>query len=304
MELVMQNPERIHIYLESGVMTGDDFSLVNRLVEDGEVCLSSAVPANRGNVLQRVFAAPESQDPSGIELEKLRRLQISSDRFSQIETARLITGDASRELEQRIADEQCDLAILVRPTSLQMPQLLRELKCPTLLLGEPGSEIRRVVVAVHVTGHTESESGAGLERQRRVIDHAYWLAARTGAKLHVLQAWSFMGEEVLKSHMRPEELVTAKEKLQAAIRREIDRLLSETRCRSTPVVQLVEGEPHDVIGRVSEERADQVTVVGTSARTGMQGLILRNMVDQLIGTEASFLVVPASDSQATPNAPR
>jgi nucleotide-binding universal stress UspA family protein len=304
MEPVMQNPERTHIYLESGALTGDDFSLVNRLVDETEVCLSSAVPAHRGNVLQRVFAAPEPQDPSGIELEKLRRLQISSDRFSQIETAQLITGDATREFEQRVADERSDLAILIRPTSLQMPHLLRELKCPTLLLREPGPEIRRVVVAVHVNGHAESESAASNKRQRRVIDHAYWLAARTGAKLHVLQAWSVMGEEVLKSHMRPEELVTDKERLQVSIRREIDRLLSETECRSTPEVQLVEGEPRDVIGRVSEERADQVTVVGTSARTGMQGLILRNMVEQLIGTDASFLVVPASDSGTTPNAPR
>lgn len=304
MELVMQNPERIHIYLESGVMTGDDFSLVDQLVDDGEVCLSSAVPANRGNVLQRVFAAPKPHDPSGIELEKLRRLQITSDRFSQIETAQLMTGDVSRELEQRIADEQSHLAILIRPNSLQMPQLLRELKCPTLLLREPGSEIHRIVAAVHVTGYTESESEAGFERQRRVIKHAYWLAARTGAKLHVLQAWSFMGEEVLKSHMRPEEIVTAKEELQVAIRREIDRLLSETECRSTPEVQLVEGERHEVIGSVSEERADQITVMGTSARTGVQGLILRNMVEQLIGTEASFLVVPATDTRTTPNAPR
>lgn len=286
----MLNPERIHIYLESAAMTGDDFSLVNRIVEDVDLCLSSAVSINRRGVLQRVFPSLESVDPTGTEREKLRGLQITSDRFSKIDTAEVISGDATTELAQRISDSQCGLAILVRPTSLKLPHLLREFKCPTLLLRNPGPKLRRVVVAVHV----EPGSDDFYERHRIILEHAYWLASKCEAPLHIVQAWSIMGEEVLKSHMRRDELRTEREKLQDSIRREIDRLLIEAGHHSAPTVELLEGEPRDVIVRVAEEFDDQIMVMGTVARTGVPGLIVGNFAERATRTEASFLVVPAS----------
>lgn len=286
----MLNAERIHIYLESAAMTGDDFSLVNRIVEDVDLCLSSAVSISHRGVLERVFPKPESTDPTGIEREKLRKLRITSDRFSKIDTAEVISGDATTELAQRISDSQCDLAILVRPTSLKLPQLLRELKCPTLLMRNPGPKLWRVVVAVHV----EPGSDEFYERHRVILEHAYWLAAKCEAPLHVVQAWSIMGEEVLKSHMRHDELRTERKKLKDAIRREIDRLLTETRQHLVPTVELLEGEPRDVIVRVAEEFEDQIMVMGTVARTGVPGLIVGNIAERATRTEASFLVVPAS----------
>lgn len=286
----MLKTERIHIYLESAAMTGDDFSLVNLLAQDVDLCLSSAVSIERRGLLQRVIPSPQLIDPTGIEREKLRELQITSDRFSSIDSAEVISGDATLELKQRITDSQCDLAILVRPTSLDLPHLLRELKCPTLLLRKPGPKLRRVVVAIHV----EPGADENFERYRCILEHAYWLASKCEAPLHVVQAWSLMAEEVLKSHDSPDELRVSKEKRKDAIEREIDRLLSETRRRQVPTVQLIEGDPKDVIVGVAQEFDDQITVVGTVARTGIPGWIFGNFAERAVQAQASFLVVPAS----------
>lgn len=290
METTMLTPERIHIYLESAAMTGDDFSLVNLLVEDVDLCLSSAVSIERRGLLQRVIPSPQLIDPTGIEREKLRQLHITSDRFSSTDSAELISGDATLKLKQRISDSQCDLAILVRPTSLNLPHLLRELKCPTLVMRKPGPKLRRVVVAVNV----EPGANENFERYRCILEHAYWLASKCGAPLHVVQAWSLMGEEVLKSHDSPDELLASKEKRKESIHREIDRLLSETRRRQVPTVQLIEGDPKDVIVGVAQEFDDQITVVGTVARTGIPGWIFGNFAERAVQTQASFLVVPAA----------
>ncbi len=286
----MLNPERIHIYLESAAMTGDDFSLVNLLVEDVDICLSSAVSIERRGLLQRVIPSPQLIDPTGIEREKLRQLHITSDRFSSIDSAEVMSGDATLELRQRISDSQCDLAILVRPTSLDLPHLLRELKCPTLVMRNPGPKLSRVVVAVQV----EPGADQNFERYRCILGHADWLAKKCGAPLHVVQAWSLLGEEVLKSHETPEELQATKEKRKESIQREIDRLLSETRRRQVATVQLIEGDPKDVIVGVAQECDDQITVVGTVARTGIPGWIFGNFAERAVQTQASFLVVPAS----------
>jgi len=157
---------------------------------------------------------------------------------------------------------------------------------------KPGPKLRRVVVAVHV----EPGADENYERHRCIIEHAFWLASKCEAPLHVVQAWSLMAEEVLKSHDSPDELQTSKEKRKDSIHREIDRLLSETRRRQVPTVQLIEGEPKDVIVGVAQEVDDQITVVGTVARTGIPGWIFGNFAERAVQTQASFLVVPASGS--------
>lgn len=273
-------------------MADRDHEIVTLISDEAEVFLSTGIPAVRGSVLQRVFATESTQTITGLDVEKRHDLGITADRFTRIRESNVLTGNVSRELVQWLTDMQCEMAVLVRPTSLNLPQVFRELKCPTLLLREIEPNVKRVVAAVHL----EPEDTERQKRHARVLDHAYWLADRFGAQLDILQAWSYSGAEVLKSHMTPEQLTAEKELRKTEIRSEIDRLLAKSPVNATPSIQLIEGEPLDVISSISQESTDQVFVMGTVARTGIHGLLLGNAVEKAIESPASFLVVPAIDN--------
>ena len=76
----------------------------------------------------------------------------------------------------------------------------------------------------------------------------------------------------------------------------IESLPSDQRTAFEPKLHLVKGLPREVIATVVRELDPQLLVMGTIARTGLQGFVLGNTAEALLReTEVSVMVVKPPD---------
>lgn len=129
-----------------------------------------------------------------------------------------------------------------------------------------------------------------------LMELASSLAARRGGRLHVIHAWRLEGESRLRRGRvsPPTEVVDA---IVAETQREAHsglKLLLDAMppTQSTVEVHLEKGDPGDVILRIARDERPGVVVMGTLARTGLNGVIMGNNAERVLGTvDASVLAV-------------
>jgi nucleotide-binding universal stress UspA family protein len=116
-----------------------------------------------------------------------------------------------------------------------------------------------------------------------IVEWALMLKAAGDGELTLLQGWTPYGASLLQSRMSAEEFAAFVE----AARRNEDQALTAfvepfmDRLAGV-AVELVQGEPEDVIARFVESHGIDVVVMGTVARTGIAGLVMGNTAERVL----------------------
>jgi nucleotide-binding universal stress UspA family protein len=174
-----------------------------------------------------------------------------------------------------------DLAAGSKPFGAIDMELLRQCPCPVWLISRRGApSVRwRMLAAIHA----DPSDAAEQELNETILDWALTLKSFGDAELTLLQAWTPYGASLLRSRMSPDEFT---EFIETAHRTEEEALsgcLAPFKDRLTDVaVELVEGEPEDVIARFVESHGIDTVVMGTVARTGIAGLLMGNTAERVL----------------------
>lgn len=153
-------------------------------------------------------------------------------------------------------------------------------KCPQPVWIERPTQFRgysKVLAAIDAGRDT---SDPGLRDQ--ILKLASIISQRTGAELHVVQAWFLPGRELLLSRGASTD--------QVAYLQEQERARVEARLTSAlqsvdlidPYVHLVEGKPADVVANVADGEKVDLVVLGTVARLGILGHLIGNTAEDVL----------------------
>lgn len=174
-----------------------------------------------------------------------------------------------------------DLCDSARPFGAVDMELLRQCPCPVWLVDRraPGRAPLRILAAIHANPDDPTEQALNTT----ILDWALMLKEGGGAELTILQAWTPFGASLLRPRMSPDEFA---EFIEAA-RSSEDKALTACLERSGHAlagvpVQLVQGEPEDVITSFVESRNIDVVVMGTVARTGIAELVMGNTAERVL----------------------
>ncbi len=167
-------------------------------------------------------------------------------------------------------------------------RLLRKCPCPVLIL-KPDQPCRCERVVAAVSGNDGDELHTELNQYiiRLAIEA---VASGTPA---VVTAWSIYGENILKSHMRPEEFDELVARTRSEAERKLDDLLKGFDLGVGGAnVHVLQGEPGEIIPQFIHELNADLLVMGTVARSGIAGLLTGNIAEQILNrVECSVLAI-------------
>ncbi len=148
--------------------------------------------------------------------------------------------------------------------------------CPTpvwAVYGETSRPCKKVLAAVDPLFSADTDNALN----RRILDAALQAAEFESAEVHVAHAW---GDPV-----EPQQLLKSyAEEVQAAAGEALNALLSPYG-DSIPAenVHLVPGKPADAIDELVEQGGFDLLVMGTVVRTGIEGFLIGNTAEDLLG---------------------
>lgn len=243
----------------------------------------------------------------------LRFADIAAEREVEVRV-RLFRGRSIEVVRRELERQGHDLVLAVAhaaTSGLPLPWPLdedRELvrHCPTpvwLLHPAQGGEIRRVLAAVDVSGaHPEALN-------RKIVALAGSLAHRHGAWLHVVHAWSILGEFLAPDSPGAEGRRRASRRRRDLLNdrsRELRRLVElEAPARAVTVTLRKGSAGRTIRAEVLRSGAD-VVVAGSGGRDGIGAVLFPSLPERLVGrVPASVLTVklPASANPRAGEAP-
>jgi universal stress protein E len=160
-------------------------------------------------------------------------------------------------------------------------ELLRLSPCPVWLAGAQKRQgpVLRILGAIHANPGDPTEQ----HLNEAILDLALTMTSLAGGRLSIVQAWIAFGETLLASHMPPFEL---EEYVESTRVREQEALSTLTQPFAERLkgaaVELLKGEPEDVIPRYVEDHGIDLVVMGTVARTGIAGLLIGNTAERVL----------------------
>jgi universal stress protein E len=245
--------------------------------------LGEVPPGARGYLTERLEA--------DLVAHRLEQLEAVAARITQAAvTTEVLRGRPATALIREVLRSGHDL--LVRSHGRELDErgkpfgaidmeLLRQCPCPVWLAGSqkrPGPAIR-VLAAVHANPEDPTEQ----KLNESILERALTMADLLDGRLSVVQAWIAFGEEMLASHMSRREL---EEYVASARAREQQDLHALTRPfaerMKNATIDLVKGEPEDVIPKFVGANGIDLVVMGTVARTGIPGLLIGNTAERVL----------------------
>jgi nucleotide-binding universal stress UspA family protein len=177
-------------------------------------------------------------------------------------------------------------------------QLFRQCPCPVWAVG-PGATAtpRRILAAVHATPNDTEEQALN----RKIIDTALLMAGIGSGSVVVFQAWTAFGEEVLRSHAKPDEVTAYVKGVADAAQQALDGLVTSFGGRlASAYVELRKGYPEEVLPTFAVSEGIDLVVMGTVARTGIPGFIIGNTAEQLLQRLVCSVLAVKPDAFRTP----
>ncbi len=183
--------------------------------------------------------------------------------------------------------------------------LLRKCPCPVWLVKRDENEAyRRVLAAVDVDDcYPEQELRTRHHLNCEIMELAMSIALADFAELHIVHAWSAIGEDVMRGGFlhRPEAEVDAYVNgVRAKQARAVEVLIDEIgQGQSQDALEYLKPQKHLVKGRARKEipllakdiEADLI-IMGTVARTGISGFIMGNTAEAILSQiDCSVLAV-------------
>ncbi|MEO1368704.1 MAG: universal stress protein, partial [Acidobacteriota bacterium] len=162
-------------------------------------------------------------------------------------------------------------------------QLIRQCPCPVWITRpREHATYRRVFAAVDPQ---EEALGRDAGLDSRILDWAIQICRSDGAELTVVNVWDMADEGLLLGwgHTPSEEVERLVAQTEEKQRRRVQALVEEHDLSGIEhSMQLVKGQPADVLpGTIYRGRAD-LLVMGTVARTGIAGFFIGNTAERVI----------------------
>ena len=219
---------------------------------------------------------------------------------------RLLQGRALDAVCQEVARKGQDLVIkvmesdrLLWPWRLDTTDRLLLRHCPApvwLLHPAQGPGLGSVLAAVDVALDRPPELN------RNILRTAASLAEQAGAELHVIHAWSLLGESSLASPVwsgRNGRTARLMALTRAARERQVKHLLEREGLTRLGSVAIRKGHPVREIRHAAWRTEADVVIVGCSGRSGMEALVFGNLSERLVGrVSASVLAVGCTSGTA------
>ena len=183
--------------------------------------------------------------------------------------------------------------------------LLRKCPCPVWIMkSNEKSKYKSIIAAVDVEESDKGNAASSLNRQ--ILEIASSLALAEFSELHIVHAWTAMGESVLKTPRHgfsEEEIAEWVEQERMIHEKKIDELMEilskkisqDTMSYLKPRMHIIKGRAHEVIPNLAGETKADLVVMGTLARTGIPGLIVGNTAESILNNlDCSVLAIKPS----------
>lgn len=221
-------------------------------------------------------------------------LEEVASRFDDVQPqVAVATGTEFVEVIRSVKERSHDLVLVATGTphrrfSLSGASLAMHLlrKCPVPVWVDAGNDALGPDVAVAIGPFDRDETRDSMNVM--LLELGTSLAALRGGSLHVIHAWRLEGESLLRRgrHRPPTEQVDAM--VADAHRAATEALKHMMEFRpdfDVPVhLHLEKGEAGYVVPRVIDDVHPGVVVMGTLARTGLQGVFMGNTAERVLGT--------------------
>jgi len=187
--------------------------------------------------------------------------------------------------------------------------LLRKCPCPVWVL-KPQAEqtqrarFRRVLAAVNAVADSPEET----ELNRKILELATSLASREAAEMHVIHCWDVYGESMLagpRGFLSPDELSLHRSETRDLHEHALNAIL-EPRFEDGHRIRkhLSKGDPGILIPDVADRIGADVVVMGTVARTGIDGVFIGNTAEQVIQRIGRSVLAVKPDGFVSPVKPK
>lgn len=199
----------------------------------------------------------------------------------------LLQGKDFIAVIQKVLRDNHDLVIKGGAQTRGIDQLSMRLirKCPCavwIIRTTHTGEFRRILAAVDVgTVHEESEN-----LNKKIIELAFSLAQREQGEAYCFHAWQLEHESMMRGprfNFEDEELDQFKAEILRARQNGMRNLLERSNIPITEKnIHIIEGPTVDAIEEVLDDLRVDVLVIGTVARSGIQGLLIGNTVENIL----------------------
>ncbi len=183
--------------------------------------------------------------------------------------------------------------------------LLRKCPCPVWVLkpmpAKSGqNRFKRVLAAVNAATSKPVEEALNT----KILELATSLAKREGAEIHVVHCWSVVGESLLSGPRGPltnEEMKAYRKETRQRNHAAADELLARFLDEGHEIQKhILKGEPDTLIPEMSEKLAADVVVMGTVARTGLDGVLIGNTAENVLQQIGRSVLAVKPDGFASP----
>lgn len=129
-----------------------------------------------------------------------------------------------------------------------------------------------------------------------IMELALSIARLEKSELHILHAWSFFGEGILRGpryRKTESEIKRLLREARATHKEMLEKLISKKHIGKTPhKVHMQKGDPAELIPKIAKREKIDLIVMGTVCRTGLPGLIIGNTAESVLSrVNCSLLTV-------------
>ena len=231
--------------------------------------------------------------------------------------AKILVGKPFMEITRQVLKEDHDLVIKCAEADAGLTGLLfgstdmhlmRKCPCPVWIAGpEEPDKYRRILAAVD-----QSQGDPATDAlNRQILEMSSSLALTESSELHVVHAWRFASEDLLRSR----RTILSNNEIDAIVEEEAHaRRLWLEDCVETygdnadedaidPQLHLIKGAAKNVVPKSAKDLDVDLIVMGTVARTGIPGFFMGNTAESILNRiECSVLTVkpPGFESPVSP----
>jgi len=212
--------------------------------------------------------------------------------------ARLVVGEPFLEIIRDVMAHGRDLVIMTaegkgglreRLFGSTSMHLMRKCPAPVLVM-KPGRQksFRRIVAAID----PDTKGGTRDTLNSTILELASSLSVREDAALHVVHAWTFYGEALVRGRGIHSQLVDLEIAKEDKRRRELIDALLARHAIAKAQVHCMKGDAASVMAHFVTKNKIDMLVMGTVCRSGIPGLIIGNTAERVLdNVDCSVLTV-------------
>ena len=223
---------------------------------------------------------------------------------------RLLIGEPFLEIIRDVVEHDRDLVILTaegkgglkeRLFGSTSTRLMRKCPSPVLVLKPARKKhFKQVLAAIdpEVTGDTHDTLNGV------ILELASSLSAREGAELHIVHAWTVIGESLLRERGgKYAAEVNRHVQEEGKRRRELIENLLARHSVTGHQLHLLKGDASTVIPQLVTKLGIDVLVMGTVCRTGIPGFVIGNTAEQVLDAVDCSVFTVKPEGFVSPAAP-